>query len=296
MNKFVLFLLGQKGFQVLNASIIGGFKERLQLVIVGKDPQIHNDYFDEIFSLCENHGISCCERKDFVRSSLTHEDHVAFAAGWRWLIKEPFRQILVFHDSLLPKYRGFNPLVTALLKKDSEIGVTALIANKDFDCGDIVGSRRAEITYPVRVADAIHLVSELYFDLAKSLFANVIDAGCLKGIPQDDAQASFSVWRDDEDYRIDWSWSADAIAHFTNCLSYPYKGASTICDGMMIRILHAEPVADVEIANRDVGKVLFVDEEKPVVICGSGLLRIMAATDDEGHNVLPFKKFRLRLK
>lgn len=295
MNKFVLFLSGQKGLQVLNASIIGGFKERLQLVIVEKDPQVHKDYFDEIFGLCTNHGISCCERKDFAGSLLTHEHYVALAAGWRWLIKEPFRQILVFHDSLLPKYRGFNPLVTALLKKDSEIGVTALIANKDFDCGDIVGSRRAEITYPVRVADAIQLVSELYFDLAKSLFAKVVDEGCLKGIPQDDAQASLSVWRDDEDYRIDWSWSADEIAHFTNCLSYPYKGASTICDGNMIRILHAEPVTDVEIANRDVGKVLFVDEEKPVVICGSGLLRIITATDDEGHKILPFKKFRLRL-
>ena len=296
MNKFVLFLLGQKGFQVLNAAIIGGFNASLRLVVVGKDPQMHEDFSDEIFSLCEDHGIPCCECKEFAESSFAYEDHIAFAAGWRWLIRESFRQILVFHDSLLPKYRGFNPLVTALLKKDSEIGVTALIANKDFDCGDIVGSRRVEIIYPVRVADAIQLVSELYFDLAKSLFANVVDESWLQGIPQDDAQASFSVWRDDEDYRIDWSWSADEIAHFTNCLSYPYKGASTICDGNMIRILHAEPVTDVEIANRDVGKVLFVDEEKPVVICGSGLLRIITATDDEGHNMLPFKKFRLRLK
>lgn len=296
MNKFVLFLSGQKGLQVLNASIIGGFKERLQLVIVGKDPQVHKDYFDEIFGLCANHGISCCERKDFAGSLLTHEHYVALAAGWRWLIKEPFRQILVFHDSLLPKYRGFNPLVTALLKKDSEIGVTALIANKDFDCGDIVGSRRAEITYPVRVAAAIHLVSELYFDLAKSLIANVVEMDCLKGIPQDDFQASYSVWRDDEDYRINWSWSADEIIHFINCLSYPYKGAYTICDGKVIRILHAEPFSDVEIANRDVGKVLFINEEKPVVICGRGLLRITSATDEEGRSALPFKKFRSRLK
>jgi methionyl-tRNA formyltransferase len=289
-------LLGQKGYQVLNAAIIGDFKEHLRLVVVGKDPQIHGDFSDEIFSLCENHAIPCCERNDFVESSLAYEDHVAFASGWRWLIKEPFRQILVFHDSLLPKYRGFNPLVTALLKKDSEIGVTALIANKDFDCGDIVGSRSTEIIYPVRVADAIQLVSKLYFDLANSLFATVAEAGFLKGIPQDEAQASYSVWRDDEDYRINWSWSADKITHFINSLSYPYKGASTVCDGEMIRILHAEPISDVVIANRDVGKVLFIKDEKPVVICGSGLLRITAATDNEGRNALPFKKFRSRLK
>lgn len=296
MHKFVLFLLGQKGYQVLNAAIIGDFKEHLRLVVVGKDPQIHEDFSEETFRLCENHEIPCCERKDFVASSLAYVDYVAFAAGWRWLIKEPFRQILVFHDSLLPKYRGFNPLVTALLKKDSEVGVTALIANKDFDCGDIVGSRSAEIRYPVRVADAIQLVSELYFDLAKSLFATVADAGTLIGKPQDEAQASYSVWRDDEDYRINWSWSADAIIHFINSLSSPYKGASTACDGEMIRILNAEPILDVVVENRDVGKVLFLKDEKPVVICGSGLLRITAATDNEGRNALPFKKFRSRLK
>ena len=140
------------------------------------------------------------------------------------------------------------------------------------------------------------MIGYLYFDLAQSIFGAAVDSGFLKGTPQDESQASFSVWRDEEDYRINWSWPADEIVHFVNCLSYPYKGASTICNGEIIRVLHAESVFDVKIANRDVGKVLFVKNQKPVVICGSGLLRIIAATDDEGRNVLPFKNFRSRLK
>lgn len=296
MNKLVLFLLGQKGVCVLKAAIVGGFKDHLRLVVVGKDSQLHKDFSDEIISLCEDHGIACCERTELFASSMTYEDYVALAAGWRWLIKESFRQILVFHDSSLPKYRGFNPLVTALLKKDCEIGVTVLIANKDFDCGDIVESRSVKISYPVRVANVIQLVSDLYFDLALSLFVVVTEVGTLEGVQQDDAQASYSVWRDEEDYRVNWSWSADEITHFINCLSYPYKGASTICDGKVIRIIHAEAFSDVEIANRDVGKVLFLNGEKPVVICGSGLLRIINATDDDGSNALPFKNFRSRLR
>lgn len=281
---------------MLKATIDAGFKEHLRLVVVGKDPQVHKDFSDEIISLCENHGIPCRERKENCQSSISYEDNIAFAAGWRWLIKESFLQILVFHDSLLPKYRGFNPLVSALLKKDSIIGVTALIANKDFDCGDIVESRSLEINYPVKVVDAIQLVSDLYYDLAKSLFVILSENGRLVGLPQDHAQASYSVWRDDEDYRINWSRSADDITHFINCLSYPYKGASTLCDGTMIRILHAEPFPDVEIINRDVGKVLFINDKKPIVICGNGLLRISTANDEEGRNVLPFKNFRSRLK
>ncbi|NCC30515.1 MAG: methionyl-tRNA formyltransferase [Chloroflexia bacterium] len=296
MHKVVLFLLGQKGYQVLNAAICGGFKDQIRQVVVGEDQQIHEDFSDQIVSLCERHGMVHCERTVFHESLLACKDHVAFAAGWRWLIKNPFSQIVVFHDSLLPKYRGFNPLVTALLRKDSEVGVTAIIANKDFDRGDIVASKIAGVNYPVKIAEAIHLVSELYFDLAQSLFATLSETEILKGDPQIEDQASYSVWRDDEDYRIDWSQSADTIVHFINCLSFPYKGASSVCDGTMIRILDAIIDDDVEIANRDVGKVLFIRNEKPVVICGSGLLRIMEATDDEGRNVLPFKKFRSRLK
>ncbi len=296
MQSVVLFLLGQKGYQVLNAAVHGGIKHQIRYVVVGKDHQVHDDFSDQIHSLCERHGVVHCERTEFPQFQLACEEYVVFAAGWRWLIKVPFGQIIVFHDSLLPKYRGFNPLVTALLRKDSEVGVTAIIANRDFDRGDVVGSRTVAIQYPVRIADAIQSVGELYRDLAESLFGTLLEKQSLEGTPQDESCASYSVWRDEEDYRIDWSLPAETVAHFINCVSYPYKGASSLCDGELIRILDAEVKSDVEIANRDVGKVLFVDEQKPVIICGSGLLRIMAATDDEGRDVLPFKKFRSRLR
>lgn len=296
MNNFVLFLLGKKGCHVLDAAIHGGFKDRIKQVIIGKDAQMKEDYSVRIIRLCENHGISFCERNNFFEADTAALDNcVAFAAGWRWLIKEPFHQVIVFHDSLLPKYRGFNPLVTALLNKDPEVGVTAIIANKDFDRGDVVNSKSSLVDYPIKINDAIELVGQLYFDLALACFRGLLESDELKGMPQDDSKASYSVWRDEEDYRIDWSWSATKIVHFINCLSFPYKGASSLYDGLLIRILDAKSDPDVEIANRDVGKVLFVNGGKPVVICGSGLLRIVAATDDEGKTVLPFKRFRARL-
>lgn len=295
MNKFILFLLGQKGFKVLSAAVDGGFKNQLEIIVVGKDPQVQKDYSDEIIEFCKTHEIPFCDRKEFINSSINFEECIAFAAGWRWLIKDSFAQTLVFHDSLLPNYRGFNPLVTALLNKDAEIGVTALIANKDFDCGDIVGVLKAEVAYPIRIFDAIDLIADLYFDLAKLVFRKVIELGCLRGVQQDDALASYSVWRDEKDYHINWAWTADEIVHFINCLSYPYKGAYTMCADDLIRVHRAESLPDVKIVNRDIGKVLFEKNEQPVVICGSGLLCITEATDSQGRNALPFKQFRSRL-
>src|SRR5690606_39106999 len=101
------------------------------------------------------------------------EGAIAIAAGWRWLINYQLSQLVVLHDSLLPKYRGFNPLVTALLARDKEIGVTAILANKDFDCGDIVDSKAISVTYPIKISDAIGNVSKLYFDLTQSLLRKI---------------------------------------------------------------------------------------------------------------------------
>jgi len=296
MSQSVLYLLGQKGYQVLNAAIIGGYKDLVTMVVVGRDKNVQNDFSEEIIGLCDQHGLKHCARKDVAAMPERPESSIAIAAGWRWLIRDAFRQIIVFHDSLLPKNRGFNPLVTALLNRDPEVGVTAIIANKDFDCGDIIENRSIELKYPIKIAEAISAVSDLYCDLAQSLFSRLRHVDCLDGVPQDDAQASYSVWRDEEDYRIDWTNSAQSIVHFINCLSFPYKGASSVYEGRLIRILEAEAVMDVKISNRDAGKILFMVHDKPVVICGTGLLRIDVALDDHGKSVLPFSKFRTRLK
>ena len=295
MKALVLFLLGQKGYEVLNAAISGGYKDMVQLVVIGNDNNVHKDFFNEIEALCDAYHIKHCVRTESLELPNGVMGYIAIAAGWRWLINSQFRQTIVFHDSLLPKYRGFNPLVTAMLNLDSETGVTAIIANKDFDCGDIVEKKSIGLVYPIKIQDAINKISCLYFDLAQSIFSKIERNGCLLGVPQDERSASYSVWRDEEDYRIDWNKSSDYIEHFVKCLSFPYKGASTIFNGSLIRILDAKIEKDVQVENRDVGKVLFVIDGKPIVICGVGLLRINAAVDEGGQDVLPFKNFRTRL-
>lgn len=296
MRKLTFFLLGQKGYEVLRAVISAGEKDMVRLVVIGSDSNLQKDFFSDIQSLCAEHHIKYCERNEASDVMKGVGSSIAIAAGWRWLINYDFAQIIVFHDSLLPKYRGFNPLVTALLNRDSEVGVTAIVANKDFDRGDVVDRRSIKINYPVKIADAINEVGGLYFDLLKSILVKIKSDGYLVGVPQDEVEASYSVWRDEEDYRINWQCSAETISHFVNCLSFPYKGASTICGGRLIRILGAGVEPDVLIENRDVGKVLFLIDNKPVVICGVGLLRIDVAVDDLGQSVLPFKSFRTRLK
>jgi methionyl-tRNA formyltransferase len=264
--------------------------------VIGTDSNVQEDFFNEIESLCKEHRLDFCSRDDKLKIVNAAANSTAIAAGWSWLIEYEFIQLIVFHDSILPKYRGFNPLVTALLNQDSKIGVTAIIANKKFDCGDIIDCKSIELDYPITIEDTINKICELYFDIQQSILNKLISSKLLVGSPQDETLASYSVWRDEEDYRIDWKKSAKFIAHFIKCVSFPYKGASTVCDGKLLCIVEAEVMPDVLIENRGVGKVIFLLEDKPVVICGDGLLRITAAVDDDGKSVLPFKSFRIRLK
>jgi methionyl-tRNA formyltransferase len=299
MSILTLFLLGQKGLATARAAIQPEYVNLINLVVIGEDKNLKDDCSETIRQLCLNNGVQYKTRKEY-----TFENHrnleldaskkIGIASGWRWMIGEKFKPLLVIHDSLLPKYRGFNPLVTALLNRDEIIGATAIIANMEFDKGNIVLNGSIPINYPININEAIVKLSCVIENITTSLLQKIRSNECLEGIPQDEAMASYSIWRDSDDYWIDWSESSSDISHFINCVSYPYAGASTCMGKSIIRILKATPVPDVAIANRHPGKVLFMELDRPLVICGTGLLKIEDAVDDEGRPALPLPRFRVR--
>jgi methionyl-tRNA formyltransferase len=260
--------------------------------MAARDANVTNDYFQEISTLCREHGTPFFERGQPVTVSPDY----AFAISWRWLIRD-IPHLIVLHDSLLPKYRGFAPLPTALLNGEPVVGVTALWASDDFDRGDIVAQTQIAVTYPVKIQAVIERISHEYANIVVDLCTRLVAGTPVTGRPQDEKEASYSLWRDEEDYRIDWSADASYIKRFIDSLGEPYKGASSILDGRTVRIYDAEAEPDVAIECRHPGKVIFVQAGLPVVVCGAGLLRINDLRDDEtGASLLPLRKFRSRLK
>lgn len=294
--KVVVLALGFKGLNVLKAAEAVGCLNCVYQVVVGSDHGVDNDCSADIINFCSLNKLSWVRQSESWVCPVNSAQLCAIAAGWRWMINESFREIIVIHDSILPQYRGFNPLVSALLAREPIIGITALRANEGYDCGPVIGSRKLSIDYPTKLAAVASRIADLYFDLACDLFRCLDDLELFLGVPQDESKATYSIWRDEEDYRINWSKSAADIRHFINCVGSPYRGASARYDRSLLRIHEAEIEKDVEIVNRDVGKVIFIRDARPVIICGSGLLRLTHVTDEGGNNFLPFKKFRIRLK
>jgi len=147
----------------------------------------------------------------------------------------------------------------------------------------------------VRINDAIGAMAGLYVQVIEQILKDLCNGGQLAATPQDEAAATYSLWRDEADYFIDWKEDDRRILRTIYALSFPYQGACTLLHGRKVIIEDAIPVQDVVIVNRDPGKVLFVEAGLPVVVCGSGLLKIKTAYYyPDKKTILPLEKFRSR--
>lgn len=291
-GKVALFVMTYQGFEILKAVTDNGLSDLIQYVVIGKDKNTLNDYSDEMKAICLKNNIPSFYKDEKIPP---HPEFIITIA-WRWLIQCPDSRLIVFHHSLLPKYRGFAPLVNQLINGDTRIGVTAIFGEEEYDVGDIIAQESVGISYPIKIQDAIERISPLFQNLMLNILGQIRQHGkIITARKQDPAEVSYSLWRDDEDYRIDWKESAEYITRFIHAVGFPYKGALAELNGQPIRILEAIPLPDVYIEIRHIGKVIFMKNNRPVVVCGKGLLHIQEAhIEGSEESIFPLKKFRSR--
>jgi methionyl-tRNA formyltransferase len=284
--------MSYKGYYVLK-KILSEFNHlAIDKIISSRDNKVEKDFYDEIMDLSVSSGIQFFDRNDL----FVIETEYIVAISWRWIIKTE-KQLIVLHDSLLPRYRGFSPLVNCLINEEKTIGVTAIIANDEYDTGEIIDQREVGIEYPIKIFEAIEVITPLYFEIIREIISKIITGKQLIGINQDESLCSYSLWRDEEDYRIDWSEKASYIKRFIDSLGFPFLGASSFVDNKKVRIVDAEEFTDVKIENRTPGKVIFIKRGYPVVVCGEGLLLLTKVNeDDSGKSALPLNKIRILFK
>tara|TARA_R110001583_G_scaffold195427_1_gene373254 strand:+ start:23195 stop:24079 length:885 start_codon:yes stop_codon:yes gene_type:complete len=287
-TKIHIFAMTEKGLDVVKQlpSFIGLVDF---MVTIGIDKNVQNDFSEDIGDICIKHQIpyEICNK-----SSILEADY-SIAIGWRWLINVE-HPLIVFHDSLLPKYRGFNPLVSALINGDKTVGVTALLATEKFDEGDVFSQIAIDVKDQEKIGTVISRLAEKYSLIFSDLIADIIN-GKLSFVPQDESKASYSVWRDEDDYIIDWSLNNEIIQRTINAVGFPYLGARTRLNGEFCRIYECKLISGLTIENNSPGKVLFIENGEPIVLCGVGAIKIITACyEGDNTSILPFKKLRSR--
>ncbi|MYV57600.1 methionyl-tRNA formyltransferase [Streptomyces sp. SID3212] len=203
---------------------------------------------DSVAELAEKHGVPVLLRnrpddEELLTALREAEPDIIVANNWRtWLPPEIFdlppHGTLNVHDSLLPSYAGFSPLIWALINGEREVGVTAHRMDGELDAGDVVFQRSVPVGPTDTATDLFHRTVDLIGPIVRDSLDR-IESGTAEWVPQDRSRASFFHKRSVEDSRIDWTWPAEDLERLVRAQSDPYPNAFTYHRGERIRIVSA---------------------------------------------------------
>ena len=237
--------------------------------------------------------VPCTISKKINPSEIEDKIDYILAIKWRFMIGQNELDLLgarliVFHASLLPKYRGFAPVQWPLLNGEKQSGVTMFFAADEVDSGDIIGQKSFEILDSDCAADVDQKVEDTLVKLIEEQ-APSLAGDNLKPIPQNHSEATYAIWLNEADGHLDWSQSAKQNLNRVRAFGYPYSGAYAIYNGEKIIIEKAEVVkAARTYVGRIVGKVESFEPDGAVnVLCGEGILRILQLRGEQNELVSP---------
>lgn len=138
------------------------------------------------------------------------------------------------HASLLPKLRGAAPIQWSIINGDKKTGITTMQMDEGIDTGDILVQRTLEIGQEETYGALHDRLSVLGAEvLGKTL--ELLKAGTLKAIKQDDSAYSYAPILSKKDCPIDWTKSAKEIHDKVRGLN-PKPSASTVLGGKTVKI------------------------------------------------------------
>jgi len=160
------------------------------------------------------------------------------------ILDYPKMGTIQYHPSLLPKHRGGSAINWAIIKGETETGITIFWPDRGVDTGPILLQKEAEISPDDTVGS---LYFEKLFPLGiEALVEGVelIKKGMALRIPQDESQATYEGLCTEEDAIINWSASIDRVYNLIRGTN-PQPGATTYFHGKTLKIFDAKPIYDI---------------------------------------------------
>lgn len=180
------------------------------------------------------------------------------------LLDMPRRGCLNLHASLLPKFRGASPINAAILAGETVTGITVIQMDAGLDTGDMILKREIQIG-PTETAGVLHDRLALLGADALQESLDLITAGKVRRIPQDDSLATYCGKLDRDSGRIDWAQPAHFIERQIRAM-HPWPGAFTVLsDGRKLKIHQAH----IEDFRGEPGKIVNAGKSRLVIAASS---------------------------
>jgi len=168
------------------------------------------------------------------------------------------------HASLLPRYRGAAPINWCIINGETETGVTTMQMDVGLDTGDMLVKKSTPID-PDENTTSLHDRLAVLGAEALAETLDLLAAGKLVPLKQDDALSCYAQMLKKEDGEIDWSRSAQSIKNLVRGMT-PWPGAFSWLDGKTLKVYEVSTAG----GSGPRGTVLKADRHGLEVACGSG--------------------------
>jgi methionyl-tRNA formyltransferase len=183
------------------------------------------------------------------------------------ILSIPPRGMINVHASLLPRYRGAAPVQHAILRGETETGISIMQMEAGLDSGPVlhrtatdIGSEETAGALAGRLEDlgATALVEAL----------SLISGGLARGQPQDDSRATYAPKIDRDMARLLWQRDATTLVRQVRAFD-PAPGAWTMLNGCILKLFGAREVP----GTGEPGSVLAAGD-RVVVAAGRGAVAV----------------------
>ncbi len=216
--------------------------------------------------------IKSVNSKDFINNMKSLIPDIILVVSFGQLLKEeilnlPKHGCINVHSSILPKYRGASPIISAMINQENKTGVTFMQMDKGLDTGDIYKI----LQYELKSSENAGLVERQLGNLAADNCADILNGIVNKELSkhvQDHEKATVCHKIKKAQGKINWQETAAQVIAKINGFN-PWPGAfftiKTPKRDITIKILQAQVIPDYKVT--EAGLVLEANKNSWVISC-----------------------------
>jgi methionyl-tRNA formyltransferase len=193
----------------------------------------------------------------------------------------PIQGMINVHASLLPRYRGAAPIQHALLKGETETGITIMQMEAGLDSGPIIHRVASQINPEETAGELTDRLADLG-SAALIQALSLLSGGLARPQPQDHTRATYAPKIDRDMARLIWERDAATLVRQIRAFD-PAPGAWTTLNGGVLKVFSAR-----EVPGTGAPGAVLAAGERLVVAAARGAVAI--------NEVQPAGKSRLRVE
>jgi methionyl-tRNA formyltransferase len=176
------------------------------------------------------------------------------------------------HPSLLPRFRGPEPVARAILRGETVGGVCIVKVVEKMDAGPVLGVTRVPIPPDATTTEFEAQLAPIGADLLVEVL-DAIAAQTVIELPQNEREASYAPKFEKNDGRIDWRKPAVRVKDFVRALQ-PYPVAFTFHNRARLAVWKVAPAPGPR-SNPRPGVITAVEKDRVRVACGEGEVALL---------------------